>query len=97
MATIIPHSFNRYQLTEQEELTGFILNQNNLVAFQNKLADICDNILNLEYDPNNPIKFAQDDAFLKGQKQLIEYLLDMHTESTRIMQQAAADAANQSF
>ena len=95
MATLIPHSFNRYSLTEQEELTGYILNQNTLFVLQNLLADICESILNLEFDPQNPTKFVQDDAFLKGQKQAAQYLIDMHHKSLEAMQQAAADAASQ--
>ena len=96
MAILIPHVFNRYKLTEQEELTGYIFNQTNLAVLQNKLAEICDSILNLEFDPEHSLKFVQNDAYLKGQKQFIQYLLDMHEESTRIMQQLAADAANNS-
>ena len=37
---------------------------------------VATNVLNLEYDVQNPLKFAQDEAFLKGQIQVLTYLLD---------------------
>lgn len=74
-------SLTRFVLTEEESVTGHILTSLNLAVIQNLIADASESKINLEYDPLNPVKFAQDEAFLSGQLKTLRYLQEMHEES----------------
>lgn len=76
MAIQISSTFSRYDLTEDEKVTGAQLTLNQQYIIQNALADIADQILNLSLDPLNPIEFTQQESYLKGQLAVYRYLLD---------------------
>jgi len=67
MAIIIPNDFTSYQLTEQEELEGSILTITQKQVIQNHLSAAAHEKNALEYDPENPQRFVQQEASLKGQ------------------------------
>jgi hypothetical protein len=97
MSKIIPGTFTRYELTDLETLNGSILNEMQLQRLQNHLADVADQILALEFDPENPKKFLQDDSFLKGQMSFIRFLVDSSAESfAQLMQMSQQSVSNQS-
>jgi hypothetical protein len=83
MASIEPGTFTRYSLTEQEIISGSVLSAMQKMMIQNECADIADQILGLQFDPRNSVKFAQDEAFLKGQLSVLRVLLirSQETES----------------
>lgn len=71
-----PQSFNYSQLSEQEQLEGQVLSHNQKQVLQNQRAVIAEQLIGIEYDPVNPVKFAQDHAFLQGQMAVFKWLLD---------------------
>lgn len=74
-------SFQIFQHTELEALTGRIFTQSQKECLQNDRARIAEMILALTYNPQNPVQFAQDDAHLKGQLASISYILQMSEEA----------------
>lgn len=76
MAILIPNDFSSWQLSPAEEESGQILTYEQKAVLQNKLAEIVRDKLNITLDVNNPVKFAQEEAYLKGQMDLVVWLLD---------------------
>ena len=81
MAQLLTNTFAVYDLTEEEALQGSILTIQQVQVIQNLLAGAAEEKLNLELDPLNPVKFAQEEASLKGQIDILRYLLDTSIES----------------
>ena len=75
---LIPHTFNRYELTEEESKSGHILTESNKAVIQNLIADAAQSKLNLVLDTKDLNGYMQQEAFLKGQIEILTYLLDMH-------------------
>jgi len=76
MATIIPNSFTSYDLTDKEAIDGIILTTTQLLSMRNKLANIAEEKLRLIYDDNNRMAFIQQEAYLKGQMDILTVLFD---------------------
>jgi hypothetical protein len=70
--------FTRYKISEIETLTGSVLTESQLMLVSNQLADAAEQRLALDFDPTNMIKFAQDEAFLKGQISILTMMLEAH-------------------
>ena len=81
MAKIGVGTFTHYDLTTREILAGSILSSDQQAVLQNELAMIAEQRTNLDYDATNPVKFAQDEAFLKGQMSIIRVMLLRSKES----------------
>lgn len=81
MPQLATTSLTRYILTAEESVAGYTLTALNLAVIQNLMADTSESRLALEYDPLNPVKFAQDEAFMQGQLKMLRYLQQMHEES----------------
>ena len=85
MAHLIPNDFSSYELTEQEELEGAILTITQKQIIQNYLSAAASEKIGLEYDPESPEKFVQQEASLKGQIDAYRFIL------------AASEAAEESL
>ncbi len=75
MAHLIPNDFSSYELTEQEEIEGAILTITQKQVIQNYLSAAACEKNGLEYDPAEPLKFAQQEASLKGQIDAYRFIL----------------------
>lgn len=75
---LIPHSFNKYLLTDEETKSGHILTESNKAVIQNLIADAAQSKINLVLDPQKLNEYVQQESFLKGQIEILNYLLDMH-------------------
>lgn len=95
MAKIAIGVFTSFELTSQELVAGSILTTDQKNILQNDLSQIAENKLNLDFDPLNPTKFAQDEAFLKGQMSIIRVMLQRSDESELAYKTQAA--LNQQF
>jgi hypothetical protein len=87
----IPNSFTSYEFSDREILEGSVLSALQIAVLQNELANIATNKLNLDYDPRNPLKFAQDEAFLKGQMSIINVMLLRSSDSEITLQKLAGN------
>ena len=76
MSKIIPNTFITYELTEEEAIQGAILTVSQKQNIQNHRANIAEEKLSLDYDVNNPQAFLQKEAHLKGQLDVLNWLLD---------------------
>ena len=76
MADIIPNTFTTYELTEEEAIQGAILTVSQKQIIQNYRANIAEEKLSLNFDPSNPQLFIQQEASLKGQLDVLNWLLD---------------------
>ncbi len=76
MAHLKLTQFAAYSLTQQEEISGSILINDQKLFIQNQLAFAAQQALALVPDPVNYTAFIQTDAHLKGQIAAYQYLLD---------------------
>lgn len=89
MANITVGTFTHWNLSTQEVLQGSVLNQSQKQLLQNELATIGEQIVNLEYNPDRPLEFVQNDAHLKGQMAVIRYMLMRSDESEQQLKNLA--------
>ena len=76
MATLIPNEFSSYELSDEEALQGSVFTTTQLQVLQNAKAAVAEEKIHLEYDPENPLLFAQREAGLAGQLATYNYLID---------------------
>lgn len=77
------NSFTKIPLTESEAREGCIFNHFQRAYLQNMLADTAEQKLNLPFTPNDVLGYAQNEAFLKGQIELLGHLIDVSDETSR--------------
>jgi hypothetical protein len=93
MPTNITSSFQRIKLSEKDEISGTILSAMHTGVIQNHICDIAEQKLNLVFDPDKMIDFAQQNAYLQGQLDILKLLLDSSDASQALaVQQAAAQS-----
>ena len=89
MAKLIQGTFSSWELSDYEILQGSILNQTQKMRIQNELADVANNILSLTFNPVEPLKFTQDEAFLKGQLSILRgFLLRSDEAEEQLLREA---------
>lgn len=76
MATLVPTSFTKYNLTQEEYIAGSNLSLQTQQVLQNLLADCAELKLNLIFDATNPSDFIQNEAMLSGKINILRELLD---------------------
>ena len=76
---IIPHSFNRYQLSEEETAAGRALSLASQAVIQNLIATVAEEKLHLVLDPQNITAYSQQEAYLRGQIDILSFLIDQAT------------------
>lgn len=86
MAILVSNTFSSWQLSVEEEELGQILTHEQQAVLQNKLAEIARDKLNVTFNVTIPAAFAQEEAYLRGQMDVINWLLDTSTsvESARL-------------
>ena len=94
MAKLIPGSFSRWELTEQEQVEGCLLNQMQIQNLQNRAAAVADQILALIFGPQNPQDFIQQDSFLKGQLEFVRWQLASDIEIREALRTQAQNPEN---
>ena len=86
MAKLIQGTFTQYELSQREQLAGMILTTDQQNYLQNELAQVANQLVNLDFDPESPLKFAQSEAFLRGQMSVYRVMLDRSNESAQQLQ-----------
>jgi hypothetical protein len=83
MATLIPSTFCRYNFSDDREaVASQIFTPLQLQWLQNNLSDIAQQRLTLSFNPAEPEKFMQAEANLKGQIEVIQYLMQCSTAAS---------------
>jgi hypothetical protein len=77
MSYILPSTFTRYSLNQEEIIAGQTLTTSNLQLIQNYIVDAAEEKLGLKFDPLNPLAFAQREAELQGQIGILKMLVEL--------------------
>lgn len=85
MSTLLAGKFSSYQHNARELIQGGALTITQRETIQNDRALVAEQILSLVLDLNNPISCARDDAFLKGQLAVYNFILDRDEESQNLI------------
>lgn len=81
MAHLIDNSFSSYELTDEEFIEGSILSIAQKQVIQNQIVMFAEQKLDIRYDPNNPILFAQQEAEKKGAIDALKFLISTSSTS----------------
>lgn len=95
MAHLIENDFTSYAMTEEEALQGSILTIGQKQVIQNQLAIVAAEKLSLEFDTAKPAEFTQQEAYKKGQLDVLRFLLessDASEEELRFKQNPNLDS-----
>lgn len=76
MANLIVNNFTEYELTEEELLQSHILNELQTKLLQTRLAQSSLQRLSIKVDTNNIQAFIQEEAELKGEVNILTWLLE---------------------
>jgi hypothetical protein len=80
-----PQSFVYTKLNERQKLEGTTLTQDQKLVIQNERATIAEQLLGLEFDATNTLKFVQEQAFLQGQLATFKWLLDASNAAEAVL------------
>lgn len=85
------NKYQTYELTDEELVQGMILAPLQRAILSTMLVQVMEQKLALEPDPdNNPIQYWQQEAFYRGQLQLINTLLEGDTEAQQHARESEA-------
>ena len=95
MADPIDTSFIAFKFTPEELVGARALNPLQRQYFQTLRTDAAEEKLALEYDPKNELNFAQREAYLRGQMDILEMLLGSDSNIARPKRYKEVRAENQ--
>ena len=75
MSQMIPNMFTAWSLSDSEHRAGSCLGLLQKQVIQNLISEAASEKVALTYDPQNPLKFAQQEAELQGKIGVLQYLL----------------------
>ena len=76
MAHLTPNQFTSWDLDEEEERQGSMYTITQIQVLQNMQAAQAEEKIALEYNPADPDLFIQQEAYKRGQIQLIQFIID---------------------
>ncbi len=74
--TQVSHLFYKFKLTPEEQEAGHTLGGLTITVLHNLRTDIAEQKLNLTFTPNDVLGFTQQESYLKGQLDMLSYLID---------------------
>ena len=74
---LVPHSFNKFEMSAEEYKAGCALTLSNQAVIQNLISDVAEEKLRLVLDPQNLTEYAQQEAYLRGQLDILNHLLSL--------------------
>lgn len=97
MAEPIETSFHAFKFTPEELLHARNLDPLQRMYYQTLLADAAEEKIGLEYDEKHPLNFAQREAYLRGQMDMMNMLLsqDSIARPKRYKEEAPTNPASQ--
>lgn len=99
MAQLKVNKFTSWELTEEEEIQGKMLTTTQIQVIQNHIADLADEKILLEPDPEHMTAYIKTEAGLAGQIAAYQYLIDesasIEDNQKYIAEEAIADAQSQ--
>ena len=77
----ITNYFTSYELTEADQKQGAQLSTLTVAVLHNLRSTAAQDKINLVFTPNDTLSFLQQEAYLKGQIDLLTYILDSNEDS----------------
>jgi len=74
----VPTPFTAYELTAEESKLGATLTSLNVAVIQTLRSHIAADKLTTVFDVQNPQAYVQDEAYKRGQLDILQHLLDLH-------------------
>lgn len=81
MAHPASNTFTSYTMSEEESRNGAVLSSLNIAALQNLRSSIAEEKLRLPFTPNDVLSYTQQEAYLRGQLDIISHLLDLNEDA----------------
>ena len=69
------NTFTSFELNAEETKLGCVLTTLNVAKIQNLRSQIAEEKLNLVFTPNDVLSYTQQEAYLKGQLDILSHLL----------------------
>ena len=86
MAHLDPQNpFQAWVLSDEEKLQGYVLTSLQKQVLQNERCTAANQKIALDFDQEQPLKFAQEEAELKGKIGIISFLLEMSDSAEKIL------------
>lgn len=79
----LPSMFQSFKLSAQEESLGQQLTSLNVAVIHNLRSTIAIEKIHLDFDPAKMQEFIQQDAYKRGQIEMLTYLLDCNESATQ--------------
>jgi hypothetical protein len=76
MPTPVINSFTSFNFTKEELAEAYKFTPLNRMALQQEISICAEEKIALKFDPNDPVRFAQQEAELTGKIGILQYLLD---------------------
>ncbi len=77
--------FQAWVLSPEEQIQGQVLTSLQKQVLQNEMATLASKRISLQFDPEHPLKFQQEDAELQGQIGILSYLFEMSLRAEKIL------------
>ena len=78
MATLIPNQFSSYELSPGELRAATNFSELQRQFLQNEISIAAQERLALKFDPQDPLRFAQQEAELAGKIGILQYILSAY-------------------
>lgn len=76
MSQVQINDFTQYQMRPEEVMAGQTLNMLQEMVIQNEIGKHAQEKILIEFDPQNPLKFAQQEAYKRGAIDALRYMLE---------------------
>ena len=86
MAHPSANTFTSYTLSEDESRNGAMLSSLNIAVIQNLRCSIAEEKLALQFTPNDVLSYTQQEAYLKGQLDMLSHLLSLNEDAQQYHQ-----------
>lgn len=85
MSILLPGKFSTYAMNAREQIHGGALTITQRELIQNDRALVAESILSAVLDLSKPIETTQQDAYLKGQLAVYDFILNRDEESQSLI------------
>jgi hypothetical protein len=89
MATLKESKFTSWELTDEEEIQASVLSSMNIILIQNDLNMAAEQAVNLEFTPEDTMKYLKQKSYLDAQIQTFEYLIRRSREAELLLKSLA--------
>lgn len=97
MPQLLPNSFTSYSFTYEEEVAACTFTDLQVARLRNEVAIAANELLNNRFEPTDVQGFLQKEAYARGKKDILEYLIIAHeTSQKEFMDLQLLAAQNQS-